>query len=263
MQLAEGKSEDLGGFYAKTPMVPAFPSPDAASEWLAPALIAAVAPSILRAPRRGLGFSIGGSLYLLSIALLAAATVGVFFGIALFLARQSADAMVSVRPVGARVSHAGTAPQRDLPRGAAAALGVSNVTTAMARTAQPVRPDIAPATPGPAQTALAVVPTKTGAQIPAALRMPDRQLAELLARGDEFLRSGDIASARLFYERAADAGDGQAALRMGATFDPTFLASAGLRNLRGDPAKARLWYHRALGLGASEAQPHLNNLETK
>ncbi len=259
MQLAEGKSEVLGDFYANMPTIPVY----AASESLRPALIAAVAPSILRAPRRGLGFSIGGSLYLVSIALLAAATVGVFFGIAFFLVRQSADAMVSVRLVGGRVSDAGTPPQRDLPRGAAAALGASKASTAIAITARPLRPVVAPATPDSAQRALAGVPTKTGAQIPAALRLPDRQLAELLARGDEFLRSGDIASARLFYERAADAGDGQAAIRMGATFDPTFLASAGLRNLRGDPAKARSWYHRALGLGASEAQPHLNNLETK
>jgi hypothetical protein len=264
LQLAEGKSEALGEFYAKTPMVPAFPSPDAASEWLRPALIAPVAPSILRAPHRSLEFSIGGSFYLVLIALLAAATVGVFFGIAFFLVRQSAEAMVSVHPVGARANDAGTAPQRDLPRGAAAALGASKGATAIATTARLSRPVVAPATPGPAQRALAGVPTKTGAQIPAAPRLPDRQLAELLARGDEFLRSGDIASARLFYERAADAGDGQAALRMGATFDPTFLASAGLRNLRGDLANARLWYHRALGLGgANEAQPHLNNLETK
>ena len=259
MQLTEGKSEVMGEFYAKMSTIPVH----AASERLRPALIAAVAPSILKAPRRALGFSIGGSLYLVSVTLLAAATVGVFFGIAFFLLRQSADAMVSVRPVGGRVSDVKTLPQRGLPRGAAAALGASKVATAMARTAQPARPDVTPATPGPAQKALASEPTNAGAQIPAALRLPDQQFAELLARGDEFLRSGDIASARLFYERAADAGDGQAALRMGATFDPTFLASAGLRNLRGDPAKARLWYHRALGLGASEAQPHLNKFETK
>ena len=259
MQLAEGKSEVLGESYAKMPTIPVY----AASERLRPALIAAVAPSILRAPRRGLGFSIDGSLYLVSIALLAAATVGVFFGIAFFLVRQSADAMVSVRPVGGRVSDAGTPPQRDLPRGGAAAPKTSKASTAIATTARPQRPDVAPATPGPAQKALAGVPTKPSAQIPAALRLPDRQLAELLARGDVFLRAGDIASARLFYERAADAGDRQAALRMGATFDPTFLANAGLRNLRGDLAKARLWYHRALELGANEAQPHLNNLETK
>ena len=260
MQLTEGKSAVLGEFYTKTPMVPAFPSPDAASEWLRPALIAALAPSISRGPRCGLGFSIGGFLYLVSIALLAAATVGVFFGTAFFLVRQSADAMVSVHPVGARVSGAGTLPQRDLPRGATALPGASKGATGIATTARPLRPDAAPPTPGPA---LPGMPTKAGAQLPAALRLPDRQLAELLARGDVFLRAGDIASARLFYERAADGGDGQAALWMGATFDPAFLASAGLHNLRGDPAKARLWYHRALGLGASEAQPHLNNLETK
>jgi TPR repeat protein len=263
LQLAEGKSEVLGEFYAKTPMVPAFPSPDAASEWLRPALIGAVAPSISRAPRCGLGFSIGGSLYLVSVALLASATVGVFFGIAFFLLRQSADAMVSVWPVGGHVSDVGAPPQGGLPRGGAAAPRGSTASTAIATTARTLRPNVAPATPGPAQKALAGEPTKTAAQVPAALRLPDRQLVELLDRGDVFLRAGDIASARLFYERAADAGDGQAALRMGATFDPTFLASAGLRNLRGDLAKARLWYHRALGLGANEAQPHLNNLETK
>jgi hypothetical protein len=256
LQLAEGKSEVLGESYATMPTIPVY----AASERLRPALIAAVAPSILRAPRRGLGFSIGGFLYLVSIALLAVATAGVFFGIAFFLLRQNADATVSVRPVGARVSGAGTLPLRDLPRGAAAPPEASKGATAIATTARPLRPDIAPATPGPA---LPGMPTKAGAQVPAALRLPDRQLAELFARGDVFLRAGDIASARLFYERAADGGDGQAALWMGATFDPAFLASAGLHNLRGDPAKARLWYHRALSLGASQAQPHLNNLETK
>jgi TPR repeat protein len=84
-----------------------------------------------------------------------------------------------------------------------------------------------------------------------------------LERGDVYLRAGDIASARLFYERAADAGDGQAALQVGATFDPMFLASVGLRSMPGDPAKALYWYRRALGLGAGEAEPHVKRLESK
>ena len=263
MQLAQRKSEVLGEFYATTPTIPVFPSPDAANGRLRPALIAIVAPSISRAPRRGLGSSIGGSLYLVSIALFAAATVGVFFGTAFFLLRQSADAMVSERPVGGRVSDVGTPPRAGSPRGGTAVPGAFKALTAVATTARPLRPDATPATPGPAHKALASVATKASEQFPAALHLPDQQLAELLARGDLFLRAGDIASARLFYERAADAGDGQAALRMGATFDPIFLARAGLRNLRGDPAKARLWYHRARELGASETQPHLDNLETK
>jgi TPR repeat protein len=259
LQSAEGKSEVLGEFYAKVPTIPVY----TASGRPRPRLIAAVAPSISSAPHRALEFSIGGSLYLISIGLLAAATIGVFFGIAFFLLRQSTDAMASVRPSGGHVSDVVTPPRGGLLRGGAATPGVSKALTAIATTPPPSRPDAASATPGPAQKALAGVPAKAGPQMPAALRLPDQQLAELLARGDVFLRAGDVASARLFYERAADAGDGQAALRMGATFDPSFLASASLRNLRGDPAKARLWYHRALGLGASEAQLHLNSLETK
>src|SRR5207244_12726785 len=73
---------------------------------------------------------------------------------------------------------------------------------------------------------------------PPSTRLSAAETAELLARGDGFLRMGDIASARLFSERAADAGDGWAALQLGATFDPTFLGRSGLRGLRGDPAEA-------------------------
>jgi hypothetical protein len=80
----------------------------------------------------------------------------------------------------------------------------------------------------------------------AGARLPTKEIAELLARGDALLRTGDIASARLFYDRAASAGDGQAALRLGATFDPAFLdRNAALRGMHSDPAEARYWYQRA------------------
>jgi TPR repeat protein len=82
-------------------------------------------------------------------------------------------------------------------------------------------------------------------------------IALLLARGDTFLRRGDVASARAFYERAADAGGGRAALRMGATFDPAFLG------VRGDPAEARRWYQRARDLGEAEGERWLKSVETK
>ena len=70
-------------------------------------------------------------------------------------------------------------------------------------------------------------------------------------------------SARLFYERAARAGDGRAALRLGATFDPAFLSRLGIAKGQADPAAARLWYGRALDLGVSDAKRQLNNLEAK
>jgi hypothetical protein len=76
-------------------------------------------------------------------------------------------------------------------------------------------------------------------------RLADVEIAALLARGDSLLRVGDIASARLFYERASDAGDGRAALRLGATYDPGFLDRVHLPHLQGDVARALSSYSAA------------------
>src|SRR5215472_6593506 len=76
-------------------------------------------------------------------------------------------------------------------------------------------------------------------------RLSAAEIAALVTRGDAFLSAGDIVSARLFYERAADGGDGGAALRLGATFDPGFLSRTGVRGAPGDPSRATSWYRRA------------------
>jgi hypothetical protein len=89
------------------------------------------------------------------------------------------------------------------------------------------------------------------------------ELAALLARGDMLFSKGDLVAARLFYERAADAGEGQAALRLGETFDPVFLDRARLRGGRGDLSTARSWYRRARDLGVAEAEILLKSPETK
>jgi len=81
------------------------------------------------------------------------------------------------------------------------------------------------------------------------------ETSALLRRGDSFLAAGDVASARLFYQRAADAGDAPAALRLGATFDPAFLARTGIRGVVGDEAQASLWYRRARDLREAEGRP--------
>jgi TPR repeat protein len=86
------------------------------------------------------------------------------------------------------------------------------------------------------------------------------ETAALVARGDAYVSARDIASARLFYERAAEMGDGQAALRMGATFDPAFLGRSDLRGTTGDESKAFLWYRRARDLGEAEAGRLLKGL---
>jgi hypothetical protein len=98
------------------------------------------------------------------------------------------------------------------------------------------------------------LPVATTQSTPSVMPPLAAEVGEFLARGDSFVRIGDVASARVFYERAASAGDGRAAVRMGATFDPVFLRRAGLRSTFGDPAQARSWYRRASGFGAVQAE---------
>jgi len=98
---------------------------------------------------------------------------------------------------------------------------------------------------------------------PADATLSAAEIAVLLTRGDNAFSSGDVASARLYYGRAADAGDAQAAVRLGETFDPAFLEHARLRSARGDLAMALSWYRRARDLGAAEAEVLLKSLEAK
>jgi len=98
---------------------------------------------------------------------------------------------------------------------------------------------------------------------PGAANLPAGQVAALLARGDVAFSEGDIASARLFYQRAAEAGDSQAALRLGGTYDPEFLVRTHLNGVRGDAAAAAHWYGRARELGAPEADILLSGIIAK
>jgi TPR repeat protein len=82
----------------------------------------------------------------------------------------------------------------------------------------------------------------------------------MLARGDTLLSWGDITSARLFYERAADAGDGLAALELATTFDPGFLGGLGVRGRKADPKHALPWYRPARDLGIAEAEHRMKDL---
>ena len=130
--------------------------------------------------------------------------------------------------------------------------------------AAPGAPYVEPAPPGSA-TAAGAPHTKSVA--PAAStngsRLSAEEMAALLARGDKLLSGGDVASARLFYERAAGAGGGLAATRLGETFDPLFLDRIHLSGVRGDPTAASFWYHRAHDLGATDAEVLLKALETE
>jgi len=86
------------------------------------------------------------------------------------------------------------------------------------------------------------------------------EIATLMRRGDEYLKTGDIAAARLVLRRAANAGHAQAALALGATFDPVVLAELRVLGFPPDPAQARSWYDKAARLGLDEAQRRLERL---
>ena len=84
-----------------------------------------------------------------------------------------------------------------------------------------------------------------------------------MARGDWLFATGDVDSARLLYERAAEAGEARAAVRLGETFDPIFLDQAHLRQGRAELGVAVFWYRRARDLGANGVASRLKSLEAK
>jgi hypothetical protein len=170
--------------------------------------------------------------------------------------RSAATAALPVAPVvpssspSSRSGNAATTPVQDQSAGEAS-LGPMAL--------EPSPPAFGPAAPA------AATPLGASAAVPApakAAHLSAGQITELLTRGDIFLHAGDVASARLFYERAADAGDRQAAMRMGATFDPAFLDRVGLHT-RGDTATALSWYRHALDLGAPKTDRQTQSLQTK
>jgi hypothetical protein len=86
------------------------------------------------------------------------------------------------------------------------------------------------------------------------------QAKALRVKGDELMGMGDVATARLYYERAADAGDGRAALLAGHTYNPEILAGFGVKGMQGDMAEAEKWYERARALGEKDAARELADL---
>jgi TPR repeat protein len=97
-----------------------------------------------------------------------------------------------------------------------------------------------------------------------AMSLDQRQaIASLVARGKELLREGDFSSARLILQRAADAGDADAALTLGATYDPSILAGLGIRSQVANADAARTWYEKAQEFGSAEASSRLKTLPSR
>lgn len=92
-------------------------------------------------------------------------------------------------------------------------------------------------------------------------RIDSDELAALLKRAKGMLAIGDIISARLLLERAADAQEAEAALMLAGTYDPQVLGSQDLRSVTPDLAVARSWYQKAAQLGSADARRRLGQLQ--
>jgi len=94
------------------------------------------------------------------------------------------------------------------------------------------------------------------------LRSNERdRIADLIAHGQKMVDVGYLAGARAYFKRAAEAGSGDAALLLGATFDPEFIDRIGAHGIKADPQEARGWYRRAEQLGVEDAEIKLRALK--
>ena len=91
---------------------------------------------------------------------------------------------------------------------------------------------------------------------------PD-EIKLLLKQGEQFAAAGDLVSARVVLQRAAQAGDAIAAVALGATYDPIVLAKIGVVGFSADVEQARSWYQKAESLGSSEATRRLQILANR
>jgi hypothetical protein len=157
----------------------------------------------------------------------------------------------SERPAASKLAFGGESRERPSERALESA--PSRDTIAGAAKSEQAPPTMAQkATPPITQTMTADLVTRQP--------VPD-EAAALLKRGEDFIRSGDLASARLVLQRAVRAGDVHAALALAGTFDPHLLAKLD-QGLAADVVMARFWYERAKQFGSAEASQRLEQLES-
>jgi hypothetical protein len=130
--------------------------------------------------------------------------------------------------------------------------------------ASPVPVEAALPAPAPApapQPTIAPPSNDAAAPPPITLSLASDEIAMLLKRGKDAFSTGDLAAARLLLRRAAEAGSAEAALALGATFDPLVIRRLGAIGAAPDAAQARQWYQKAVALGSTTASQPLSQLE--
>jgi hypothetical protein len=99
----------------------------------------------------------------------------------------------------------------------------------------------------------AVPPPGGGSETTTGMGSDQAAARELLVQGGRLIERGEIVAARSVYQRAAEMGSGEAALALGATYDPNRLWALGAMGMVGNRERAKHWYARANDLGHPEA----------
>jgi hypothetical protein len=132
----------------------------------------------------------------------------------------------------------------------------------------PPRPETSqPGRSSESETVAMLQPSATGDQASPAsksVRMLDPEEIKLLMKqGERLIAAGDVVTARTVFQRAAEAGDADAAMALGATYDPHVLAKLGVVGVSADVEQARSWYQRAETLGSRDARQWLDLLANR
>jgi hypothetical protein len=107
----------------------------------------------------------------------------------------------------------------------------------------------------PADDRPATLPGRPAAETPASA-----EVVRLLSRARVLLSQGNIGTARIVLDRAAESGNAPALFALAETYDPIILAAWGTFGTQGDAARARDLYAKALAGGVGAAGDRLNAL---
>lgn len=160
-----------------------------------------------------------------------------------------AEARATLRPGGL-----GNAPPPSAP----------NANGATTRAAALIPPAPSPARPPAAAIDQSEPPPPPPDAASAAEELPltDEQVRALgfITRAREQLAEGNVAIARLLFERAAKVGLAYGALGLAETYDPLELSRQKVMGIAPDLETARNWYRQASKLGAPEADERMSRL---
>lgn len=143
--------------------------------------------------------------------------------------------------------------ERDRAAAMAQELASLRALTAGRATAEPALVSESPKAPQAAVAAAAGQPA-------AAEPRSNPDATRLLARASALLGQGDIGSARIVLERAAETGSARASFMLAETYDPRILSAWGTYGTRGEVTRARELYAKAQSGGIPEAKDRVEAL---